>query len=123
VICLNHQKSTFLHGTTKCQFLIEGPPDEEHPLGQARCGIYDHRPSTCRAFPTKLNETSELVILNDVPKRGRSDEEPAYSLCPSVWKTADLNPVSTMQDLVIAKFEMTFFQNIANVWNQKPRSW
>ena len=55
VICLMHSDSLFLPGTTKCRFLIECPPDEAHPLGQARCGIYGVRPSACRVFPTKLN--------------------------------------------------------------------
>jgi Fe-S-cluster containining protein len=123
VICLTHQKSTFLHGTTKCQFLIEGQPDQDHPLGQARCGIYHQRPATCRVFPTKLNETGELAILNEVPERGRGEEEPAYSLCPTAWKTTDLDPVSTIQNLVIAKFEMSFFHQIAEIWNRTPQSW
>jgi len=123
VICLLHADSQFLKGTTKCRFLTECAPDKEHPLGTARCGIYHQRPAACRAFPTKFNETGELAIIYPVPERGRGGNEPAYSLCPRPWEPADLNPIQTVQDLVVAKYEMNFFTQLAKLWNRDPRDW
>ncbi|GAB4152383.1 MAG: hypothetical protein Tsb009_28260 [Planctomycetaceae bacterium] len=123
VICLEHQQSHFRPRTTKCRFLTEGQPDDENPLGQARCGIYHQRPAACRVFPTKLNDTGDLAILHDIPDTARNADEPVYDLCPSTWKASDLDSISTMQTLVIAKFEMVFFQQLADIWNRKPRPW
>ena len=86
VICLMHAESEFLSGTTKCRFLTEGVPNAKHPLGKARCGIYASRPTACRVFPTKLNDTSDLTIIHDVPERGRTQEHPAYHLCHRQWE-------------------------------------
>ena len=63
VLCLKHEASQVIKETTKCLFLMERSLDEEHPLGVARCGIYQFRPTACRAFPTKMNETGELAVI------------------------------------------------------------
>lgn len=124
VICLTHEPSKFLQGTTKCRFLMEGEPDADSPLGQARCGVYNARPGACRAFPAKLNNTGELAILYDVPPNGRpSDPQPAYDLCAKPWSVEDLDPVSTVGDLVVARYEMGFFRQLATIWNRDPRPW
>jgi Fe-S-cluster containining protein len=123
VVCLLHEESQFLPGTSKCRFLMESPPDAGHPLGVARCGIYHSRPSACRAFPTKLNRSGELAVIYDVPERGRQEEGDAYQLCPRQWEPDDLDPVRTIQELVVAKYEMNFFHQIAAVWNREPRPW
>lgn len=121
VICLIHVGSSVFPGTTKCQFLEETAPDAEHPRGLGRCSIYGSRPSACRAFPTKLNATSELAVIYDVPERGRMHETAAYDLCPRAWEPADFDPISTVQDLVVAKYEMSFFHQLAKMWNKAPR--
>lgn len=123
VMCLLQTDSIFIPETSKCRFLMEGAPDEEHPLGQARCGIYGNRPSACRVFPTKFNETGDLVVLHDVPELGRSEGHPAYELCPRQWQASDVDPVRSLQDLVIARYEMAFFSELARIWNQVPRAW
>lgn len=123
VVCLTHSEGNFLKGTTKCQFLMECAPDEEHPLGVARCGIYHQRPAACRAFPTKLNESGELAIIHPIPERGRAGTDLAYELCPREWEPADLDPLTTVQDLVVAKYEMQFFAQLAKIWNRAPREW
>lgn len=122
-ICLMHEASRFFPGTTKCLFLQETPADTEHPLGLAQCGIYESRPHTCRAFPTRLNASGELAILYDVPARGRDGDEPVYSLCPRPWELSDLDPISTVQDLVVAKYEMDLFHTLADYWNQCRGPW
>lgn len=123
VICLMHVDSRVHPGTTMCRFLEESPIDAEHPRGVARCGIYDSRPATCRVFPTKLNETADLAVLYDVPARGRGTDEPAYELCPTEWSPADVDPLQTMDHLVLAKYEMAFFHHLADIWNRQPQSW
>jgi Fe-S-cluster containining protein len=123
VICLMHEASETFPGTTKCRFLAESAPDAEHPLGQARCGVYEHRPAACRAFPVRLNATSDLAVVYDVPQSGRDAEHPAYRLCPRQWQPSDLDPVQTVQDLVVARYEMAFFAQLAKRWNQAPGPW
>lgn len=123
VISLIHSESTYFSKTAKCRFLTEGQPDAEHPLGVSRCGIYKSRPSACRAFPTKLNETNELVIIHDVPDRGRSGDEPVYNLCSRQWEPADVDGLEMFQDLVVTKYEMEFFHKLAGLWNRSPRAW
>jgi Fe-S-cluster containining protein len=121
VICLRHVDSTTFAGTTKCCFLDEQPPTAEHPRGVSRCSIYGSRPGACRAFPTKLNATGELAVIYDVPDRGRLSDTPAYNLCPEPWKASDFDPIRTVQDLVVARYEMAFFHQLARLWNRTPR--
>jgi len=123
VICLLQSDSVFLPGTTKCRFLIEGPPDDAHPLGQARCGIYGARPSACRIFPTKFSAAGDMAILCNVTSTAPSGRHPAYDLCPRAWELGDLDPVQSVQDLVVTKYEIAFFTKIARSWNQSPQSW
>lgn len=123
VIGLQHEQSSFFSGTTRCQFLIEGTPDARHPLGIARCGIYGSRPAACRTFPARLNPTGELAILDDVPRRGRDGDHPAYELCPRPWEPADVDPLEAVQDLIVTRFEAAFFTQLAELWNRNPRVW
>jgi len=125
-ICLLHHDSHFFPGTTKCRFLIECAPDAEHPRGVARCGIYADRPAACRAFPTKLNSAGDLAVIYDIPSKGRvteGDDDSLYELCPRPWEPSDFDALTTVQDLVVAKYEMAFFSQLAEVWNRKPRAW
>lgn len=125
-ICLSYQDSRFFAGTTKCRFLVEEGPDAQHPCGTARCDIYSHRPGICRAFPAKLNATDDLAVICDVPRRGRKlddGDNALYQLCSRQWEPSDFDPIDTVQDLVLAKYEMAFFHQLADIWNRKPREW
>lgn len=122
-ICLMHSQSQFFQKSTKCRFLMEGAPDRDYPLGQARCGIYGSRPSACRIFPTRLSSSGQIAEIYDIPSHGRHEQLPIYELCPRPWIPADLDPVQTVEDLVIARFEQLFFQQLARVWNKSPQSW
>jgi Fe-S-cluster containining protein len=82
VISLMHHESEYFKETTRCRFLTEGAPDEEHSLGQARCGIYNFRPGACRVFPTKFDPASELAVIHDVPERSRDGDSKVYDLFP-----------------------------------------
>ena len=124
VICLTHTSSRIFKETSQCRFLVECPPDENHPLGQAKCGVYNQRPAACRAFPAKLNETGELAVLYDVPEHGRpGSSNPLYNLCSRNWEPEDVHPLKTVQELVVARYEMNFFHNIAQIWNNNPGPW
>ncbi|MDA1013740.1 MAG: YkgJ family cysteine cluster protein [Planctomycetota bacterium] len=123
VICLMQKESVVLPDSSKCVFLSETPPTVESPLGVGNCGVYGSRPSACRAFPTKLSRTGEMAVIHDVPERGRGGSNPAYKLCPRPWEPADVDPLEAPRDLVVAKYEMRFFHQLAAVWNREPRDW
>jgi Fe-S-cluster containining protein len=127
VICLSHSGSKVFPTTSKCTFLVEEPPTEENPefpLGTAHCGIYEHRPSACRTYPTRFNESEELAVLYDLPASGRaSSQHPCYSLCSRDWEPADFDPLELLPDLAVARFEMRFFHKIASIWNASPKPW
>ncbi len=123
VVCLKQVESEYFPESSKCRFLMESPPDEEHPLGVARCGIHPDRPGTCRAYPTKLDDAAELAIIDEVAESGRPCADDIYKLCPRQWEPADFDPVTTIQDLVVVQYEMTYFHKLALIWNQNPQSW
>lgn len=122
-ICLLRSESTFHPGTPKCRFLVEGQPDDKSPLGAARCGIYKSRPSACRVFPTRLNATAELAVITDVPERVCGKGEPLYQLCPRPWEPADFDHLTSVQDLIVARYEMQFFHQVAERWNRRCGPW
>lgn len=122
-ICLKHETSDVFPGTSRCRFLDETPPDAEHPRGLGKCGIYGSRPSACRVFPTRLNDTNELAIIEHVPEHGRPGEDPVYQLCQKQWTPEEIDPIDNLQDLAVAHWEMSFFQKIAAIWNRAPQEW
>ncbi len=110
VISLMHRVSEVYPQTTACRFLVEGTPDTEHLLGRSRCGIHSLRPATCRVFPTKFNATGELAVIQEIPPPSRDGDEAVYDLCSRQWEPADLDPVEPLHDLIVARYEMQFFQ-------------
>ncbi len=123
VICLKHVPSQQFEGSTRCLFLKEGHGDVGQPEGRSSCGIYQSRPSACRAFPLKFANKGDLPILYDVPARGREGHDQAYQLCPRPWTPADVDPLRSVQELAVAKYEMEFFAQVAQVWNRNPGEW
>ena len=122
VICLMHRESKQFSGTTRCQFLQEQAPTADNSRGTAQCGIYHERPMACRVFPTKLHSAGDLAILYDAPAYGRDGHE-IYKLCPRDWEKSDIDPVRQLQDLIVARYEMQFFQQLADSWNRQPEPW
>lgn len=123
VICLLTEQSQLVPGTSRCHFLAEGPADADAPLGRGQCTIHGARPGSCRAFPSKLSQEGDLAILYDLPSSGRSGGNPMYSLCPRPWTPADVDPITQVQDLVVATYEMRFFHRLADIWNDEPGDW
>jgi len=122
-ICLLQTASTQFPQATKCLFLEEFPATAESPRGTARCAVYEHRPSACRAFPLRLDAASMLGVIYDVLANGRAGNDPAYQLCPRPWTPEDVDPVQSVQDLVISRYEMLFFHTVARIWNQRCGPW
>jgi Fe-S-cluster containining protein len=122
VICLLTDESRLAPGTTKCRFLAESPADADAPLGRGNCSIHGARPATCRAFPTKLSPEGDFAVLYQIGESGRQGS-PMYSLCPRPWTPADLDPISHVQDLVVATYEMRYFHRLAAIWNEQPGDW
>lgn len=123
VISLLQDESRQFPGTTKCRFLVEGPPASGQPLGVSHCGNYAARPSACRVYPTKLDRSGELAVLCDVPPSGKEGSHPVYQLCPRKWEPRDLDPIGQVRDLIVAKYEMNFFFKLARSWNERPGDW
>ncbi len=94
-----------------------------HPLGTGSCGTYQGRPAACRVFPTKFDLNSELPIIHAVPEYGRAEQLPQYKLCPRQWQPQDVDPVEAAQELVVARYEMNFFHQLAQLWNQHQGPW
>ena len=121
VLCLTHEASDTLPGSTRCRFLVETGPTAEHPRGLGRCGVYGDRPAACRSFPTRFAADGRLAVVHDVPARGRSGDHPAYDLCPRPWTAEDVDPLAAPPQLAAAKWEMEFFRQVAAAWNRTPR--
>ena len=121
VLALAHQDSSALPGSTRCRFLGETAPDDSHPLGVGRCGVYGDRPAACRSFPTRFAADGNLVTVHDVPDRGREGVHPAYELCPRPWTAADVDPLEAPAQLAAARWEMDFFRQVAAAWNRAAR--
>lgn len=119
-ICLRHESSSIFQKTTKCRFLVETPRTDASPLGTASCGIYDSRPLPCRVYPTRLGASGLLAELHQVPAHGRPDEpaETAYKMCARPWELAEIDPISSVQNLIVLQFEIDFFSQVAAVWNR-----
>ena len=121
VLCLVHESSSTLPGSTRCRFLTETGPTAEHPLGVGRCGQYEDRPAACRSFPTRFAPDGRLVSVHDVPDRGRGGTHPAYDLCPRPWSAEDVDPIEAPGRLAAARWEMDFFRTVAAAWNRAAR--
>lgn len=133
VVCLRMDESKMFPGTRKCVFLSEEvtsepasssllPVLENHPP-RAWCSVHKDRPGTCRAFPLTLSPDLDFAVLNQVPANGRGDGQAAYDLCPRAWTTDEIDPLDQMADLVVARYEMQYFQSLARSWNRKPGPW
>lgn len=122
VVCLKHVNSQQFSGTTRCLFLKEGS-QASGPAAKSSCGIYSSRPAACRVFPLKFAAAGDLPIIYDIPAKGREGHEKAYDLCKRQWEVSDVNPIEAVQDLAVAKYEMEFFTQIAQVWNRNPGDW
>ncbi|NNJ24801.1 YkgJ family cysteine cluster protein [Alienimonas chondri] len=122
VLCLTHEASESLPGSTRCRFLDETAPTADRPRGTGQCGVYEQRPASCRSFPMRFASDGHLVKVHDVPARGRSGTHPAYDLCPRPWTAEDVDPLTAPGELAAARWEMDFFRRVAAAWNRSPRS-
>lgn len=123
VICLQHVPSAHHPGTARCHFLQESAPDETRAVGAAHCGAYSGRPAACRVFPTKFDVNNQLPILHAVPEYGREERRPEFRLCPRQWTPQDVDPLQAARELVVARYEVQFFHQLAALWNQQPGPW
>lgn len=115
VICLRHEASETFPDVTRCRFLVESDP----AVTGSYCGIYNQRPLACRTFPTKLHASGLLAEVHSIPASGRAnDPNPAFKLCSRPWRADEIHPIESLQNLVLIRFEMQFFQQVADVWNQ-----
>ena len=89
VIGLRQTESRVFPGTQKCVFLEESAPDECAPP-TGRCSIYEHRPTGCRVYPSRLDEAGTWGT-RDVPGPAGERVHEAYRLCQRPWSVFDFD--------------------------------
>lgn len=122
---LKMNESQLVPGTLKCQFLMEWHNDTLNPSVEgivAKCGIYSCRPFVCTAYPATFDVTEKRGIVKNI--KNESSEHPIYNLCPRKITDKDLSGSSDhiMQALIMRKYELEYFKNLAEYWNQNPGS-
>jgi Fe-S-cluster containining protein len=96
-------KRSWARDRSPCVFLIRLPG------GRDRCGIYEHRPVSCRAYPMLLVE--QAVRLRDDP------------LCPpGAWPADEPDRPGWREALDSAHREFDVYQVVVSVWNQRVRA-
>jgi len=124
---LKMNESQLVPGTIKCQFLLEWHNDPSNPCIEgiiAKCGIYNCRPFVCTAYPAKFDITEKRGIIVNVGSKSESSEHRIYNLCPEKITGEDIADSSDqiMKALIMRKYELEYFKNLADYWNQKPGS-
>ena len=121
--CLRMDKSMLVSETIKCMFLLEcfaNPLVLSEDKIIARCGIYTCRPLICRTFPSKLDPTEKMgIVFNPIVE---NTENKIYNLCPRTLTNDDLDNSSDeiLKSLIMRKFEVDYFKNLAEYWNKNP---
>lgn len=118
-------ESQLVQGTIKCHFLLEWYLNPHKPSLDsiiARCGIYNCRPLTCSSFPYKLDTTEKFANVLDLTSNNNKGVHPVYNVCSRKITRDDLPESSDgiLQDLVMRKYELEYFKDMAEYWNQKP---
>jgi Fe-S-cluster containining protein len=77
--------------------------------GQARCGIYEHRPAVCRTYP---------MALREAVTRLRDD-----ALCPSgAWSAEEIGQLAWTRELRAYREHWNVYVAIVQRWNQRVQS-
>ncbi|MEI7475134.1 MAG: YkgJ family cysteine cluster protein [bacterium] len=118
-------ESQLVQGTAKCQFLMEWYYNRNNPsIDQiiARCGIYNCRPLICSAFPSKFDSTENRGVVLNLSSISESKEHPIYNLCSGTIAGEEVDRAADdiMKALILRKFELDYFKNLASYWNEKP---
>lgn len=112
--------------TAKCQFLLEWNLDNENPTMEgiiARCGIYSCRPQLCAAFPTKFGVDELSGVMVNTSAFEQEVSHPVYKTCPQAPSMADIaDSDEIIKTLVLKKYEVEFFKNLAKKWNENPKT-
>jgi len=124
--CLKMEESSLFPDSYKCIFLNELDAKKEGSKLYdgiiARCSIYHARPLTCRTFPAKFHPKKKKGMLIDPNKSFPKDKNPAYKLCPRplIAEDSQGNQAETLNNLVLYDYEMAFFLELSEKWNEKP---
>jgi Fe-S-cluster containining protein len=96
-------KRSWARERSPCIFLMRLPG------GHDRCGIYDHRPVSCRAYPMLL-----------VDRRVQMRDDP---LCPpGAWPADEPSKPAWRQSVEEAHHRFHVYQVVVSVWNQRLRA-
>ena len=96
-------KRSWSRERSPCVFLMRLPG------GRDRCGVYDHRPASCRAYPMLL--VDRMVRLRDDP------------LCPpGAWPADEPSKPAWREAVEQAHRHFDVYQVVLSVWNQRVRA-
>ena len=96
-------KRSWSRDRSPCVFLMRLPG------GRDRCGVYDHRPASCRAYP---------MLLVDRQVRMRDDP-----LCPpDAWPDDEPTKPAWREAVEEAHRRFDVYQVVLSVWNQRVRA-
>jgi len=124
---LKMNESELVPGTLKCQFLLEQYSDPSNLCIEGivgRCEIYSCRPFVCAAYPAIFDATEKQGVIKNVGAKSKSSEHPIYNLCSRKITSEDFADSldQIMKALIMRKYELEYFKNLADYWNQKPGS-
>lgn len=121
---LRNIKSKYIPDSYKCMFLQEWNGEDfllhDRPGIKARCGIYNIRPLICSVYPARLHENELIGVVKNPTKHLEKPDNPAYNLCPEEYDEKEFFTDSDeiIKNLVLYKYEVNYFQFLAEVWNQ-----
>jgi Fe-S-cluster containining protein len=96
-------KRSWSRERSPCIFLMRLPD------GRDRCGVYDDRPASCRAYPMLL--VQESIRLRDDP------------LCPpGAWPVDEPTKPAWREAVEQAHHKFDVYQVVLSVWNQRVRA-
>ena len=118
-------ESQLVPGTIKCQFLQEWYLNIRKPSLEtiiSRCGIYNCRPLLCATYPTQFDSSEQHALIYNMDADPESVKHKIYNLCREKFKPEEVLATSDdiIQKLVLRKYEVDYFKNLAASWNENP---
>ena len=139
-LALKRVESGLFPGTLKCNFLDESlrpeqqinpelPNHAEHPgsRAEARCSVYENRPTMCRTYPIGLNPQNYVSVLKRREDLPTAQQNSVYKICPKEHlelKDFGLDKPGAIakksNDLLLNDIRTKAHNEIVLRWNSQP---
>lgn len=129
ILKLKTRASREIKDGRQCIFLVEGRRSTQ-PLSSTikshpghsiygKCGIYENRPTMCRAYPFTWDSEEYTIIARNM--RNVSAPEPGEELCPEEWPLPNTrDEVEHLSDITMKeRREHHQFKWICSGWNER----